>query len=300
MILMTPRLFAGIVTVALVAPGWSIPAGKDKPRRSAPLEAVQRALDCCITLELTDTPLPSVLRQLGEMAQVTIVCDRHVAYGNPDEMLVVVKARDSKLRNVLQTVAGQHGMTFGVVGDHIVVGTEEIVHMRQLRQRVNLSCQEQLLSRALHDLATHTGANVVLDPRVRKKADEFRVTLHLQDVPLETAVRVLAEMGELCAVRMGNVLFVTTEDRAEKLKSETEPAAVPMKEAAPSDASPVVPQPMVLPAGPAPVRVVPPMPDPRASLSLPTRVGAFRCWVRTCLVSLLDHGLAVGHGRWAD
>lgn len=299
MILYAPRLIAGFVTLLCVAPGWSIPAGKDKPRRSSPSEAVQRALDCKITLELMDTPLPNVLRQLGEMAQITIVCDRHVAYGNPDELLVVVKAKDARLRQVLQTIAGQHGMTFGVVGDHIVVGTEEVVNIRQLRQRVNLSCQEQPLSQALHELAVHTGANVVLDPRARRLADEFRVTLNLQDVPLDTAVRLLAELGGLCAVRMGNVLLVTTEDRAEKLKSEAElaPAATPVPEAAPA---PAAPQPMVLPPGPAPVRAVPPMPAPRAALPMPLRFWPLRTAVRHCLGQLLDSGLAVLHTRWAD
>lgn len=292
-----PRLIAGLVTLLCVASGWSIPAGKDKPRRSSPTEIVQRALDCSITLELTDTPLPNVLRQLGEMAQVTIVCDRHVAYGNPEELLVVVKAKDSKLRHVLQAIAGQHGMTFGVVGDHIVVGTEEVVNIRQLRQRVNLASQEQPLSQALHELAVHTGANVVLDPRARRTADESRVTLNLQDVPLDTAVRLLAEMGGLCAVRMGNVLFVTTEERAERLKSEPDPApaAAPVKEAAPAH-----PQPMVLPAGPAPVRAVPPLPAPRAAVAPALRLWPFRISVRNRLGQLLENGLAVFHARWTD
>lgn len=265
MICHTPRHFAVVFCLIFVAPGWSIPAGKDRPLRDPPGAAAQRALDCCITLEVTDAPLAGVLRQLSDLAHVPIVWDRHVHSGNPDEMLVAVKAKETKLRQVLQTVTGQHGLTFGVVGDHIVVGTEEVVNLRQLRQRVDLTLLEEPMTVALHELAKQTGANVVLDPRARKSAEECRLTLTLKDVPLETAVRLLAELSGLCALRMGNVMFVTTEDRAEKIKSEMGSAMTSNKEAA-TPATPNGPQPMVLPAGPPPVRAVPPPAAPRAVL----------------------------------
>jgi hypothetical protein len=286
MILYAPRLFAVVLALVFVAPGWSIPAGKDKPRRQPPGTGVQRALDCCITLELMDTPLPNVLRQLSEMAHVPIVWDRNVAYGNPDEMLVALRAKDTKLRHVLQNVTGQHGLTFGIVGDHIIVGTEEIVNLRQLRQRVDVSLDHQPLSRAINDLAMQTGANVVLDPRARKAAEEAYLSLVLNDTPLETAVRLMAELGGLCVVRLGNVLFVTTEDRAEKLKSESEAVRAPVKETAPT-ATQQVPQPQVLPAGPAPAKAVPPPPQE----SLPPsafRVLPHRGTVRQRLANLLE------------
>src|SRR5438309_2064829 len=63
--------------------------------------------------------------------------------------------------------------------------------------------------------------NVVVDPRLKDKADA-KVTLKLDDVPLETAVRLLAEVAELRAVRMNNVLFVTTPERAEKLRPDAD------------------------------------------------------------------------------
>jgi hypothetical protein len=286
MILYAPRLFAVVLALVFVAPGWSIPAGKDKPRRQPPGTGVQRALDCCITLELMDTPLPNVLRQLSEMAHVPIVWDRNVAYGNPDEMLVALRAKDTKLRHVLQNVTGQHGLTFGIVGDHIIVGTEEIVNLRQLRQRVDVSLDHQPLSRAINDLAMQTGANVVLDPRARKTAEEAYLSLVLNDTPLETAVRLMAELGGLCVVRLGNVLFVTTEDRAEKLKSESEAVRAPVKETAPT-ATQQVPQPQVLPAGPAPAKAVPPPPQEGLPPSA-FRVLPHRGTVRQRLANLLE------------
>ncbi len=43
------------------------------------------------------------------------------------------------------------------------------------------------------------------------------MTLRLEDVPLETAVRLLAEMANLKPVRVGNVLFVTGKDNAREM-----------------------------------------------------------------------------------
>ena len=48
------------------------------------------------------------------------------------------------------------------------------------------------------------------------------VTLKLDDVPLETAVRLAAEVGGLRVVRMNNVLFITSDARADKLRTDAE------------------------------------------------------------------------------
>jgi hypothetical protein len=60
---------------------------------------------------------------------------------------------------------------------------------------------------------------LLVDPRVSKEA-QSPVTLQLDDVPLETAVRLMAEVSGLKAVRMGNVLFVTNKANAAELRAE--------------------------------------------------------------------------------
>ena len=47
------------------------------------------------------------------------------------------------------------------------------------------------------------------------------MTLPLEDVPLETAVRLLAEMAGLKPVRVGNTLFVTKKEIAADLRRTT-------------------------------------------------------------------------------
>ena len=89
----------------------------------------------------------------------------------------------------------------------------------QLRQRVSVDCDGTAFAAAAKQLAADTGANVVVDPRLGDKANKA-VTLKLDDVPLETAVRLLAEVADLRAVRMSNVLFVTTPEKAKALRKD--------------------------------------------------------------------------------
>ena len=46
------------------------------------------------------------------------------------------------------------------------------------------------------------------------------MTLRLEDVPLETAVRLLSEMAGLKPVRVGNTLFVTSKDNAKEMSQD--------------------------------------------------------------------------------
>jgi len=59
--------------------------------------------------------------------------------------------------------------------------------------------------------------NLVLDGR-HEKEGAAKVSLQLEDVPLETAVRLLAEMAGLKALRLNNTMFVTTKDIAAELR----------------------------------------------------------------------------------
>src|SRR5262245_12849916 len=251
------RALALVAVLTSAAIAFANPAGKDGTRKETPVDVLRKALDFGVTVEMSDAPMAEALKQLGEMAKVNIVWDRNVVFGNPDEMMVSVKAKETKLRSVLLTVTSQHGLSFGIVGDHILVGTEEAVNYRQLRQRVKVHFDGEGLPKALKDLSMDTGTNIVLDPRIQKQAEDHKVVLKLDDTPLAPAVRLMAEVANLKPIRVGNVLFVTTEERAEKLKTEVE--SVPTT---PKDSMEPVAMPMVLPAGPAPAPPVMPPAGP--------------------------------------
>lgn len=144
---------------------------------------------------------------------------------DPNAPVITSKVRDGKLRDGLKAALAATNLSFGVVGGALVIGPEEAVIQQQMRQRVSLDGEATTLSAVLKALADETGANIALDPRVEEKAKAAAVKLKLADVPLETAVRLAVDVAGYATVRMSNVLFVTSEERAEKLKAVADPPA---------------------------------------------------------------------------
>ena len=218
------RLAAGTAVLALALPLAAAPGAKAEPKadKTASVEAIRKALDSSGTFEFTAVTLGGVINTLSEQYKIPIVLDRAVLQQmgmEPEAMNVELKLKDGKLRTALRAIVGQYNLTFAVVGDSLIVTTEELAVYRQLKQRISVDYDNVPLQRALKDLATKYGVNVVIDPRaVKSKAADNPVTLQVDDVPFEAAVRLLCEMADLKPARMGNVIFVTTEARADKLK----------------------------------------------------------------------------------
>lgn len=150
---------------------------------------------------------------------------------DPDAPAFTVKHRGTTYRQGLRAALAPHDLRAGLVGSTLVISSDDGLTARQMRQRTTLSGGP--LAKVLSDLAGETGANVVLDPRVRAKAAEAAVELSLDDVPLETAVRLAAEVAGYRAVRLGNVLFVTTDERADKLRPDADGPTPPLYPAGP-------------------------------------------------------------------
>ena len=75
------------------------------------------------------------------------------------------------------------------------------------------------LGEALKKLADDTPWSLVLDARVGDKA-KLEITTTLKSVPLDTAVRILADMADLQPVIMDNVIYVTTRENAARLEAD--------------------------------------------------------------------------------
>jgi hypothetical protein len=71
---------------------------------------------------------------------------------------------------------------------------------------------------ALKELANTTGNSVVLDRKRAAELGQAPVTATLLNVPLDTAVRILANQAELKMVSLDNVLYVTTTENTVTLR----------------------------------------------------------------------------------
>lgn len=107
------------------------------------------------------------------------------------------------------------------IGDYLLVTTEEMAMPRILRQPVQVPVRPQPLTTILRDLSRQTGAIIIIDPRAAEQA-KVPISVALDDVSLETAIRVVAEMAGLKLARIDTVLYVTTPHAAASIRSEND------------------------------------------------------------------------------
>jgi type II secretory pathway component GspD/PulD (secretin) len=131
------------------------------------------------------------------------------------------------LQKLLAQVKGDDFVgTYLVRGDYLEVTTTRhanpIHWVGAARQGVPaISCDfdREPLQEALRQLSASTGISVVVDPRALDQARQT-ITAEMNDVPLDTAVGLLASMADLRAVSLDNVLYVTSRAKAKELEAE--------------------------------------------------------------------------------
>ena len=200
-----------------------------KPQVVTPAEKIRQALDKTVSVEIDGQPFHLALNQLKEQFGVNLVLDRFTIQQmgmDPEQFQVNYKAKDVKLRAALRSILGQYNLSYAIVGDSVLVTTDDMAMYRQMRQRVNIDLDAAEFAAAIRQLAT----NLIIDARSAKEA-KGAVTLQLEDVPLETAVRLMCETVGLKPVRVGNVMFICSRAAANDLKTDTDfvpPGAAPV------------------------------------------------------------------------
>jgi RNA polymerase sigma factor (sigma-70 family) len=234
------------------------PAKKElKPAVKAPASAeklleptaISRALARTVDFAGLDdpkTPLSEVLEQWGKQHGLQFDINEKAfqaeMVNDPGSTEVVnprpIPAMKASLRTVLKKVLARVPVPSGAVylirKDHIEITTENALRAelgRSLRSAdesgkpadrlpplVWEDFRNVTLEKALADLAEATDSNVVLDPRAEEKPT--KVSARLANVPLDTAVGILADLAGLGVVRLDNVLYVTSRDNAKRLKAD--------------------------------------------------------------------------------
>lgn len=237
--------FGFCVTVVLHAVAWAADKPLSPPAETA-AEKLRQALDRVRDVEISDLPLDQAVNQLREQTGLNLVVDHAVLPASPFANGIVpggtlgplasnpafstqVRLRgefhDVPLRTALTKLLGAHNLTHILVGDTVLITSKEKASDRQLGQTVSVKIEGTSLREELKRLARETGANLVLDPRTAKEG-QTALSLRLDEVPLETAVEILADESGLSTVRLNNVLYVTSEARAKALRK-PQPAATP-------------------------------------------------------------------------
>jgi len=200
------------------------PAASDKDTPVSPVEKLRKDLDKPITIKIAKQSLSAAVEMLHKQTKINFVLDTPIIQQlgfTPDQppSPVDVDLKDVKVRTALRSILSPYNLSFAPIGDTVIITTDEMAMFRQMRQRVSVDLDKTPFADALKQISRQTGVNLLLDARVEKDA-AAKVSLQMEDVPLETAVRLLAEMTGLKPVKVGNVLFVTSKANANEMRND--------------------------------------------------------------------------------
>ncbi len=224
---MTKTLLPVSLPVDLRASSWRSPRPIRMPP-STPSTRLRKELDKTVSLKIAKQSLTAAVDMLHKQTKINFVLDVAVIQQlgvAPDQppTPVDVDLKDVKVRTALRSILAPYNLSFAPIGDTVVISSDEMAMYRQLRQRISVDLEKMAFADALKQISRQTGVNLLLDTRVEKEA-AAKVSLQMEDVPLETAVRLLAEMAGLKPVKVGNVLFVTGKANANEMRNDPDVA----------------------------------------------------------------------------
>lgn len=234
---------------------------KIAPSELSPSERIRKKLDQVIALDYAGQSFQEAILHLKDRTQLPVIVDQmalqQIGVFDGAPLQFELRNTRGKVRQALQHLLHGLGLDYVVLEDSLLITTEESATQRQMRQRLPVSVRELSAASALRELARQSGVALVIDPRSRKQAEQ-KVTLELEEASVETGLRLLAELVDLKAVRMGDVIFVTDAPRADRLRREESAPLFPFegrtstfldRVGAPGvGAAPIVPPPPVPPA----------------------------------------------------
>jgi hypothetical protein len=220
-----------LLVLAAVAFAGLVPA---TARGDDQTKALIDKLNSAITLENgfdPNTPLKDALDFLSDRYDMTFVLDVKAFKEEGMEDVEGFKVRLPKMKGVrmgtvLRLTLDQLDASYLVRKDHIEITPAATMerdfwtdHRGPKVRLVHAIFDRRPLDDALKELSAATGITVIIDERPEGKSKN-PVTANLVNVTLDDAVRVLADMADLKALRLGSLFYVTSKENAKALQGE--------------------------------------------------------------------------------
>jgi hypothetical protein len=203
-----------------------------------------------ITLPKYEGKFKDAVKMLADAYELPLVIDPRLTEreqgmacdgGADDREVKLPKLANVRLDTVLNLLVAQVNGRFLVYPDHIQIVPEafawyetgilpakadptdepilpemDLVRSKPLIKRalVNASFKNKPFSEVIDEIVEATGANVAVSPQLPANLRSLPITVRFANTPVESAVRTLCEMIEAGAIEQGNVLLVTTRERA--------------------------------------------------------------------------------------
>lgn len=231
-----------LALLALLAGGWAADTSEKAPPKAAkPQTRVHESLPAklfrrvdfagyedprmTLTEVLDDLTkkygIPFLLNEKGfKYENVQDIGKTPITEANPIPAMKNVRI-DTVLRQILNRIAVPSGATFLLRRDAVEITTGtffqgEVWENLQDGSRlpvVQVLADKQPFDELVKTLAEQAHFNILLDGRAGEKV-KTAISAELYNVPLDTALRLLASMVDLRPVRMDNVLYVTSAETA--------------------------------------------------------------------------------------
>ncbi len=186
---------------------------------SAPLGAMKAPLGKVLQAVLARVPVPSGATFMVRREGVELTT-RQFQLAEVDAQRDQV-ARPPRLAvNLVElAVLGALGKASGLgLGGALAPTDDEAPRKRVYVPLVSLALEKQPLEEVFGQLRAQTNVNFVVDPALGEKA-KGPLTLTLLNAPVDSALLVLAALAEVDFVWLDNIFFVTSTDKATRLKS---------------------------------------------------------------------------------
>jgi len=231
----------------------SLPAGRVRaagPAKSPrpTLDQIGVELQTLVDWEELDDPkatLRDVLNHLRNTYKVNVPFDYNdkafgEAFGDStkdvrDAIVGKIEADRLPLGRLLHRILGKlvvggGGATFMLRAGHIEITTEAAI-ARELKLApadddapsrlptmiTYLKLDGETLEAACEKIADRAGVTVAIDPRAKEKASAV-IKARLVNIPLDTAMELVADMAGLAVTRKANAYYLTTPENAAKMK----------------------------------------------------------------------------------
>ena len=156
---MPASIAAAAVLAWAVAPPFLPAAPVAAEKTVSPVDKLHTELDKPVTLKIERQPLNVAVDMLREKSKINFVLDsltiQQMLGFTPDQppSPVEVDLKDVKVRTALRTILSPYSLSFACVGDTVIITTEDMAMLRQMRQRVNLDLNKVEFTAALKLLA---------------------------------------------------------------------------------------------------------------------------------------------------
>jgi hypothetical protein len=212
------------------------PASSQNKEKSTTANELRNKLAGRVTLDKgmdSNTPLKDAVEFLAERYDVPIIVDA-AAFRNDnqidsvDEMQIrLPKMVGVKLSTVLRLLSAQVNGGYRIRSDHVEITTIQRMQAESWADRehrlaptVDANFNKVPFEHALRELADSAGVGVVVDSLRAGETGKVNITATFDNVPVDTAVEVVANMAGMRAVAMDNLIYVTSPENAGSLREE--------------------------------------------------------------------------------